>query len=92
MVVAGVLPKDLYTTPIEFVFRDTVGGWVPCYLNSTCPLIPGVNVGDLITVRVIAENGGLSLANQSWYESDVISATAEVGSYSGEFLAPFYIN
>lgn len=78
--------------PVEFIFQDTVGGWAPCYLDSTCQLMPGVSVSDLITVTVIVDNGQGTLKNQFWYQSDVVSATAIVGSYYGEFTSPFYIN
>lgn len=79
-------------TPVVFTFHDTVGGWAPCYINGTCPLMPGVSVGDLISVSVTVDNGQNSLVSQFWYQSDVLSATAAVGSYYGEFNYPFHNN
>lgn len=83
-------PSPALASPVEFVFHDTVGSWAPCILNSSCPLIPGVNFGDLVTVRVIADNGNSSLTAQTWSQSDVISATASVGTYTGTFNTPYY--
>ena len=53
---------------------------------------PGVANPDVLTVRVIADNGGATSASQSWFQADVISATASAGTYSATFNFPFFIN
>lgn len=55
--------------------------------NINSPSIPGVSVGDPVTVEVIADNGNSSLASQQWSINDVLSATVTIGSsYSATFI------
>ena len=61
-------------------------------VDSSFLSLPGVSGGDVVTVSVIADNGGNTAVSQSWFQADVISATAAVGSYSATFNPPFFIN
>jgi hypothetical protein len=71
-------------SPYLFQFLGIVDG---AFLS-----LPGVSGGDVVTVNVIADNGGNTAASQSWFQADVISATATVGSYSATFNSPFFVN
>ncbi len=51
--------------------------------------IPGTAFGDTITVTVIADNGGASLASQSWSDTDIVSAVLQIGSYTASYSAPY---
>lgn len=53
---------------------------------------PGVSDGDLLTVQIVADNGGASALSQDWFQTDVLSATASAGSYVAVFNYPFYLN
>jgi hypothetical protein len=65
---------------VSFSWNSTVDG-------SIAPTIPGVSVGDPVTVEVIADNGSNTLATQQWFINDVLSATVTIGSsYSATFI------
>ncbi len=49
--------------------------------------IPGVAAGDDLVFRVFADNGGSSLASQSWSGLNYLGATADVGN--GAYTASF---
>ena len=57
-------------------------------INSS-PSIPGVSLGDTLTLEVIADNGGTSLISQNWGTTDVSSAALSVGTYSATYLTTF---
>jgi hypothetical protein len=64
---------------VSFTWNSEVDGGI-------APTIPGVAVGDPVTVEIIADNGNSSLASQEWFIEDVISATVSIGlSYSATF-------
>ena len=44
-------------------------------ISATNLTLTGVSAGDTATVAVIADNGGNTLASQSWFQADVVSAT-----------------
>jgi hypothetical protein len=65
---------------VSFAWNSEVDG-------SIAPTIPGVSVGDPVTVEVIADNGNSSLISQEWFINDVLSATVTIGSsYSATFI------
>lgn len=85
--IAGLAASQVVeAAPFQFTFHDTVV-FYPC-----CLTLPGVNAGDLVTVTVLADNGADTLIGQSWYQADVISATATVGGYSAIYRPPFFVN
>ena len=60
-------------TPVVFTFAATITS------NSG---IPGISVGDIVTINLLANNGSSGLNSQSWTIGDFISATLSAGSYS----------
>ncbi len=48
----------------------------------------GLSVGDTISYEVILDNGG-GLESNTWYDADVVSATATIGTYSASFISPY---
>jgi hypothetical protein len=58
---------------VSFSWESQVDG-------SIAPNIPGVSVGDTVTVEVLADNGNNTLASQEWFINDVLSATVTIGS------------
>ena len=75
MVVAALLTSAAQAGPVKFTYTGTVG-----YAST-----PGVNVGDTYTLSVYADNGGSSLANQTWGYDDLQGFTIQSGSYSGSY-------
>jgi hypothetical protein len=65
--------------PFIFTFSTTVNS------GGT----PGVSNGDVLTLNVIADNGGTTALSQTWHQADVLSAVASVGSYVADFNAPY---
>jgi hypothetical protein len=63
--------------PVQFVFTSTI----ETLGDSGVPPIPGVLVGDTMTVTLLADNGVDSLASQEWLVGDLISAYVTAGSY-----------
>ncbi len=61
------------------IMLEFTGVAVEGYSGSTTP---GVTPGDAISWTVIADNGGTSLASQSWSYTDIISTTISAGSYA----------
>lgn len=51
---------------------------------------PGVAVGDVFTVDVIVDNGGMSAASQVWTFADTLSAVVTTGSYTANFIDNFF--
>ena len=43
--------------------------------------MPGVSVGDTVTITLTADNGGEGINSQSWLISDLIGGRLEVGNY-----------
>ena len=69
-----------YAAPITFTFQNDI-------VESNAAEIA---VGDIFTLTVVADNGNNSLVSQSWLKSDIVSATASVGSYSATFQPPHF--
>lgn len=72
--------------PVEFTFTSSIAS----------SAIPGVAVGDTLTLTLLADNGGSSLASQTWTIGNLISGHLSVGSYSqsytdGWFSAPGFV-
>lgn len=51
--------------------------------------IPGVSASDELTVTVIADNGGSSLASQQWFAGDIVAVHLTAGSYSAVYTEDF---
>jgi uncharacterized protein (TIGR03382 family) len=65
---------------VSFSWTSEVDGSIP-------PTIPGVSVGEEVTVVVTADNGNSTLASQQWFINHVLSATVTIGSsYSATFI------
>ena len=75
-----------HSAPFLFEFQDFVGAQP----SALYPLIPGTAVGDLVTVQVIADNGGSTSIAQNWKASEILSAVIFAGTYQGVFNAPYY--
>lgn len=67
--------------PFQFTFTTT----------ASISLIPGMNSGDMVTISVLADNGGTSSLSQSWNESDLLSTTLTGGTYWAIYGAPFLV-
>jgi hypothetical protein len=52
----------------------------------TSSAIPGASAGDVVTIKLLADNGGSSLASQDWHISDLISGKLTVGSYFQSYV------
>ncbi|WP_270935328.1 hypothetical protein [Falsiroseomonas oryzae] len=72
--------------PFVMTFQTTVTNVISPLLPSP---VPGVNDGDLLTLRVVVDNGGTTTISQSWNASHIVSAIATVGSYVATFNSPF---
>lgn len=48
--------------------------------------IAGVSAGDQLTIQLLADNGGSSLASQSWTIGDIISGHLTAGSYEQTYV------
>jgi len=59
--------------PVVLTYSGTVAAGSPN---------PSVHTGDAITFKVFADNGGSSLASQSWALTDITGATIQAGTYS----------
>lgn len=68
--------------PVVFTFQSLIGG----YWGSS---IPAVSVGDAVTVRVYADNGGSTLVNQEWLQPTVTSVTLVADDYAAIYSGPF---
>jgi hypothetical protein len=53
---------------------------------------PGIAVGDTVTVHLFGNNGGSSILNQSFANTDVLGFTIDAGTYHGSYSAvyPFF--
>ncbi len=69
--------------PYQFTFTTTVTSSIGT---------PGVTDGDLLTLNILGDNGGTDLFSQSWFQTDIISAVASVGTYEANFFFPHYNN
>ena len=68
---------------VEFVFTTTVFGESP----GVGPTIPGVLLGDTLTLRVVADNGNDTLVDQDWHPEDVVGVpTVDVGTYHADYF------
>lgn len=78
------------------LFEQPSANAVPFHLqfqsNLTFTTVPGTAIGNVITFDIMVDNGGAVATSQAWGQSDVLSATASVGSYSATFNAPFGVN
>ncbi|CAH0352401.1 hypothetical protein [Aquabacterium sp. CECT 9606] len=52
--------------------------------------IAGVSPGDQLTIQLLADNGGSSLASQSWTIGDIISGHLTAGSYEQNYVDGWY--
>jgi hypothetical protein len=66
-----------HARPVQFVFTSTIESTG----DPDSSPIPGVSVGDTMTVTLLADNGVDSLASQEWLVGDLISAYVTAGSY-----------
>jgi hypothetical protein len=62
-------------SPVQFTYTGVIG-------SATTP---GVSSGDTYTIRLLADNGSNSLANQSWSYSDLQGFTIDAGSYHASY-------
>lgn len=46
---------------------------------------PGISVGDTVTVHLFGNNGGSSIVNQSFANTDVLGFTLDAGSYHASY-------
>jgi hypothetical protein len=66
--------------PVQFTFTSTI-------TNSFAdPEISGVSTGDLVTIKILADNGGSDLLSQTWTITDLISGSASAGSYTQSYI------
>lgn len=72
-------------TPFTFTYTTTIT--IPG--DSSFPMIPGVSLGDTLTVNVTLDNGNSSLVDQAWSVDQVISATSDVGTYHATYVPPW---
>ena len=76
-------PIAANAVPIEFTWQDTI-------TNTGTP-VPGIADGDLLTAIIVVDNGGSNLLGQTWFQSDVLSATVTVGAtYVATFSLPHF--
>lgn len=59
----------------DFKYTDTI---------STA-YTPGMSVGDTVTVHLFGNNGGSSIVNQSFANTDVLGFTIDAGTYHGSY-------
>lgn len=85
LILCGALASPALAVPFAFTYTTTIQ-------VTSGPAIPGVNNGDVLTLEVVADNGNASTLSQSWFQTDVLSAVATVGSYTATFIFPFYVN
>lgn len=91
------LKKLMFSTMFAVaLFTPVLGLAVPIqltYMTSvTSGGTPGVSDGDILTLEILADNGGADLISQSWFQTDVISAEATVGTYVAQFNFPHFTN
>jgi hypothetical protein len=65
---------------VEFTYTTTI----------TRSAIPGVSIGDQLTLTLEADNGGSSLGSQSWTIGDLISGHLTVGSYEQNYVGDWF--
>lgn len=70
----------MQANPVMFTFTG--------YITSA--QTPGVSDGDTYVLKLLADNGGTSLANQTWSYADLQGFTIDVGSYHGSYSTPYY--
>ena len=73
--VAALSISAAQASPFHFTYTGTIAS------AST----PGVSAGDIFTLTVTADNGGTSLANQTWDYSSLQGLTIHTGSYIGTY-------
>jgi hypothetical protein len=66
----------------NFTYTDTI---------STAST-PGISVGDTVTVHLFGNNGGSSIVNQSFADTDVLGFTIDAGTYHASYSTvwPFF--
>ena len=69
---ALIAPGVSMAAPIEWVFTTTISG---------TPTIPGVATDNTFILAVIVDNGGSDLISEIWLDTDVVTASATVGTY-----------
>ncbi len=72
----GAFASTAMAIPFKFTFSSTV---------DTFSGIPGVSVGNPLTLVVIADNGGSDAISQTWGPADVLSANLAVGTYLASY-------
>jgi hypothetical protein len=80
--VCGGMANHAHAIPFIFT-RD-----LPVTFSST---IPGVNVNDIATQTVIADNGGNSAISQTWLVGEISLMTLMAGTYSATYNQPHSI-
>lgn len=70
-------------TPVRFTWTSTVDDITPAIA------IPGVDFGEAVTVEVVVDNGGNSLASQTWLGSDIRLARLAIDTYTANFVDGF---
>ena len=80
--VLAIFAPTAHADPFQFTYATpvTAGG------------TPGVTDGDILTLAIIADNGNAGLISQSWFQADVVSAVATVGTYVAQFIFPHFTN
>lgn len=77
-----LVPALAIAVPVKFTYTSPVssGG------------VAGVSDGDILTLEIIADNGGSGLLSQSWIQADISSAFAFVETYNAVFNFPYLNN
>ena len=82
LMLCGAFSSSAHAVPIKLTYTTTV-------LSAGTP---GVTDGDVLILDVIADNGGAGVISQSWFQADVLSAVARVGTYVATFVFPHFVN
>lgn len=91
------MKKWLFSSVLAIaLLTPSLGLAVPIQLTYMTSVLsggtPGVSDGDILTLEIIADNGGASTISQSWFQADVVSAVATVGTYVAHFNFPHFAN
>jgi hypothetical protein len=76
-----------HAVQVQFEFSSTVNKLV---CQPACPpnTINGVSIGDTVQITVLADNGGGTLANQTWNRVDILSGRVTAGTYQADYTSP----
>ena len=91
--VALLCITNAYAIPVQFTYTSTT---ISHPVTGSLPNIPGVSLGDVVTLTLLADNGGSGLNSQSWTIGNLISGSLSVGSYwqsytDGWFESPSWV-